>query len=644
VSTSVALRPAFIGRMELRNRLVMPAMATNFATPDGRVTERLIAYHRARAKGGVGLIVVEASYVHPGGKGFSNEVGIYNDDLIPGLKRLVEAVHDGGAKIAIQLFHAGRQTSSKITGQPLVAPSSVRYSPAEEMPKELSLEEIRSLLQAFKDAARRARVAGFDAVEIHGGHGYLLNQFFSPYTNKRTDRYGGSFENRVRFSLEVVAAVREAVGDDFPIIFRLSAEEYVSGGLTLEDTKLLAKEMVRAGVSALHVSAGIRESGAMITPPMAVPQGCYVGYAMSIKEAIGGKVPVIAVGRIRDPLMAEQIISQGKADFVAMGRALLADPDLPNKAAEGKFEDIRRCIGCNEGCIGRLTKGLDITCTVNPLVGREAEFDLSQPAPRAKKVMVVGAGPAGLEAALIAALRGHRVTLYEREAELGGQVRVAAVPPYKAELRDLVDHLVGQVRKVGVTVKTEKEVTLGTVEAASPDVIIVATGGVPVRPEIPGADRDNVVLARDVLTGKARTGQRVVIVGGGLVGCETAEFLADKGKTVTVVEMLPAIASDVEARTRTLLLRRMKEKNITVMVETVVEEIGPNEVIVNTKGERGTIADVDTVVLAVGYRSDNTLLELLQKSGTKAVGVGDCIKPRRILDAIHEGFRVAYKL
>ncbi len=638
------LEPIQIEPMKVKNRIVMPSMVTNYATTDGAVTERFKTYHQTRAKGGVGLITVEATYVHPSGKGFQNQLGIYKDELIPGLKSLTEVVHGCGAKIAVQLYHAGRQTTSKVTGMSVVAPSPIPCPVKQEMPRELSLDEIKELVEAFGQAARRAKEAGFDTVEIHGAHGYLLNQFLSPYSNKRTDEYGGAFENRMRFPLEVVKKVREEVGEDFAVIYRMSAEEYVPGGLTLEDTRVFARKLVEAGIDALHISGGVYESSAMIIQPAAIPQGCFVENAAAIKEAINGEVPVIVVGRIKDPVMAEQILREGKADLVAMGRALLADPELPKKVSEDKVEEIRKCIGCNQGCIDRLFQDLDITCLANALTGYEAEFDIETPAEKKKKVLVIGGGPGGLEAARVAALRGHEVVLYEKQAELGGQMRIAAVPPYKEEINDLTAFLINQVKKSDIVIEMGREADERTVQEIRPDAVIVATGSEPIIPKIPGVDQEKVVTAHEVLMGSVSVGEKVVIIGGGLVGCETAEFLADKGKQVTVVEMLDDIAVDVGSLTRALLLNRMVEKKITVLTKSKVREITAEGVIIEKEKGTEEITGIDTVVIAVGSRPRDNLLKSLKGQDIPVYAIGDCVKPRKIIDAIHEGFRRAYSL
>lgn len=637
------LEPMKIGTMEVRNRFVMPPMVTNYAAGDGSVTNRIIDYHARRAKGGVGLIIVEAIYVHQTGKGFSNELGINRDELLPGLRKLVNAVHRHGAKIACQLYHAGRQTSSDVTGMRILAPSPIPCPVKQEVPKQLTILEIRGLIEEFRQAARRAKQAGFDAIEIHGAHGYLLNQFLSAYSNKRQDDYGGSLKNRMRFPLEVVNSIREEVGIDFPIIYRLSAEEYVDGGLTIEDTSWFAVKLVEAGVNAIHVSGGVYQSASMIIQPAAIPQGLYIENAAAIKRAIEDAVPVIVVGRIKNPEMAEAIIRGGNADFVAMGRALLADPDLPNKVRDGRTSDIRHCIGCNQGCIDRLFEDVDIACMINPLTGHEGEFDLSTPVAK-KKVLIIGGGPAGLEATRIVALRGHETILFEKEDKLGGQLRIATKPPYKTELNELLHYLIRQVENSNAEIVRGWKADISAIHELNPDVVILATGSEEVIPNMPGVFQNNVVTAQDVLNDSAIVGNNVVVIGGGMVGCETAEYLAERGKQITLIEVMSEVAADVGMLTRSLMINRMAEKNVTVLSDCHVLEIIGDRIKVSRNDGHGFLTSIDTVVLAVGSRSLNEMAEVIKREGFQVYTIGDAKKPRKIIDAVHEGFKIAYNI
>lgn len=633
--------PIKIGNLELKNRMIMAPMVANYAYEDGSVSERLRAYHVRRAKGGVALITVEASYVHPSGKGFQNEVGIYSDRLIPGLRSLVDAVHSHGARISVQLFHAGRQTKSSVTGQPIVAPSPVADPTEPEIPRELSKDEIANLVKAFGEAARRAKEAGFDAVEVHGAHGYLLNQFLSPYSNKRTDEYGGSLENRMRFPLEVVRAVREAVGSDFPIVYRMSADEKVPGGLTLDETRIVAQRLEKEGVNAIHVSAGVYTSAPWIIQPMALPRGCLADLAQGIKSAV--KIPVIAVGRINDPEVAEKILAERKADIVAFGRQLLADPDTPQKIMEGKVDQIRRCIACCQGCIDELFQDHPITCTVNPSTGFEREFTFDA-AKKPRKVLVVGGGPAGMEAARVSRMRGHNVTLWEKSSSLGGQLDLAATPPQKGEIATFKDFLTGELSRLKVNVVTSKEATIEAIRAEKPDVVVVATGAVPSTVDVPGVQRENVVMSWDVLAGKAQVGNKVAIIGGGLVGCETAEYLAEKGHQVTIIEMLPRVATDVGSLVGALLLDRLSKLGVKIVTDARLVSIGEREVTVLKNGTQEVLSDFDSVVMAVGSRPNDAMARQLEGSGIEYWVIGDAWKARRITHAVFDGMRVAHEI
>lgn len=636
------LEPSKIGKLELRNRIVMPPMGTNFATADGSVTPHLVNYYAERAKGGTGLIIVEATAVDSRTGLSFNQICLTHHRYIPDLTRLVEAIHLWGAKCAIQLHHPGRQGNPLFTKE-LVAPSPIVCKLVGGEPRELKVEEIENLAEAYAESALRAKLAGFDAVEIHGAHGYLVCQFLSPYTNKRTDEWGKDFEGRMRFALEVVKRTKEKTGPDFPIIFRISGDEFVDGGLTLKETGKIAKCLEQSGVDAIHVSAGNYDS--MLTknsliPPMYVPPGSLVHLAEGIKNAVG--IPVIAVGGLT-PEMAEGVLREGKADFIAFGRGLIADPYLPKKLVEGKPEEIRRCIRCNEGCIGGVLFFKPITCSLNALVGREEEWKIER-AEKIKKVLIAGGGVAGMEAARVAALRGHEVVLYEKSDKLGGHLIEASAPQFKADIRNILEYLSKHVRKIGVKIETGKEVTIKMVEDAKPDVVVVATGSTPLIPKIPGIEKPTVVAAADVLLGKVGVGKKVVVAGGGLVGCETALFLAGEGREITIVEMLHEIAMDVEMISRVILFGELAEKSVKWLTNMKIEEITDEGIIALDKEQKKQTIEADTVVLALGLKSDNEFYKALEGKVPELYAIGDCVKPRKIIDSIREGFFVAREI
>ena len=637
--------PVRIGKLELKNRIVMPALNTKLGTEFGAVSNRMIDYFAERAKGGVGLIIIENTCVDwPVGKAGTNPIRADEWKFVQGLHDLADAVHAYGARIATQLQHTGRQGSSLTSaeGQQLVAPSAIPCLPTgAEMPRELTVEEIEILIGKFIMGATITKMAGFDALEIQGAHGYLIEQFMSPYTNQRTDEYGGDLEGRMRFALKIIEGIRISVGPDFPIIYRLSADEYIEGGLTLEDNKIIAQRLEAAGVDAISVSAAIYESPpwfSRIFPTMGMPEGCNVQLAEEIKKVVG--VPIIVAGKLGNPALAEQVLKGGKADLIAMGRSLLADPELPQKAAEGKLKDIRPCIYCNEACAGNISRFWSIECVVNPALGREREYKI-EPARVSKRVLVVGGGPAGMEVARVAALRGHDVVLYEKERKLGGQLIVASVPQFKKPLQEFVEYLKSQLKEVGVKVELGKEVTPALVRELNPDVVILATGASPFVPDISGVGGSNVATAIQVLQGEKQVGEKIVIIGGGQVGSELALFLAERGKKVSIVEMLYGVALDMNLFSRFYLLDKLGELGVEILANTTAKEIMDKRVVaLDAEGNRQSI-EADTIVLATGFRSNNGLEKKLKGKVPEVYTIGDCVSLGKVWGAIHSAWRVA---
>ena len=633
--------PVQIGSLTVKNRIVFPPMSTKFAAADGTVTERMINYYEARAKGGAGLVTVEATYIHPSGNSFSRGLGLSDDRMIPGLKDMVARMKKHGARVSIQLQHGGRAANSAASGQAVLVVSSIPGLTSYTDTREISEEEIAMLIKAWGDAAVRAREAGLDVIELHGAHGYLISQFFSPYTNRRQDAWGGSLENRMRFAMEVYREVRRRVGDDFPITYRMSATEGLAGGITLEDSQELAKALVAEGINGLHVSVGLRETNFMVSPPSCVPRGWNADLAHSIREAVNGAVPVIVAGRVTDEHVAEDILQAEKADLVAMGRPLIADPFLPEKV-QHTHEPVIRCISCNEGCVGGSARGTGIGCALNPLTGLEKAYNTA-PAATPKRVMVIGAGPAGMEAALTAARRGHKVTLIDKSDSLGGLLKTAALPPYKEDINRIMGYYEKALELAGVTVRLNEEVTVDTVKREAPEAVVLAAGSQPAFPgfcRVPGA-----MTASDALHG-AETGENPLILGGGLIGAETADFLSEKGKKVTLLEMQPDIAKDMEGRTRRYLLLRLKDRAVTIFTSTQVQEITP-ERMVRVKDEdcvERWIGPFSSVVVAVGYRSNRSLASDLKAAGIPFTAVGDCAKVGKIMTAVEGGFKAGLSL
>lgn len=634
--------PATIEKLKLKNRIVMLPMGTAYATPSGEVTQRTIDYYVERAKGGVGLITV--GNISPNLPNALNQLALGSDWVLMGHYDLVEKVHAYGAKITAQLNHPGRQKYPEAyMGEELVSSSALATTFLGEVwptPKPLSKGGIFQVFEKYARAAERAKQVGYDMVELHGAHGYLINQFISPFMNKRTDEFGGNLENRMRFPLELIKVIREVVGSDFPIGFRLSAVEFVPGGITLEESPTIARMLEEAGVAYISVTAGIFESGHKMVDLMADHEGWRESIWEATKKAV--RVPIIAGGSLKHPIFCEKLLEQEKADFIGLARPLLADPEWPRKAKEGRVEDIRWCISCNECLIGSARRRLGggaRRCAVNAAVGREREFAEVIPAPATKRVMVIGGGPAGMETARVAALRGHRVTLYEKKDSLGGQLLIAGKPESKRKVLLLHDYLTTQLKKLGVLIKLGVEVTPKLVQETNPNVVVVATGAEPVFSGIPIIGRKEVVTAWDLLQEKSKLEkQKVAVIGGGLVGCEVAEYLLESENKVTIIEQLSSVASDMEPLHRFGMLELFKKKNVFILIRRKVVGVTERGIqVINLDSSQEESVESDCVVIAMGARPVNAIVNALEGKVPAVYSVGDCNRPRVIMEAIYEG-------
>ncbi len=633
--------PIKIGDLEIPNRSVMPPMGCHLENRDATVSDANIAYISRQASGGIGLVITEITAVHPTG---AIGIGVWDDSFIPGLTKVAEAIHQGGAKAAMQLHHSGRENYIGLKKGYALGPSALPSLVYGMAPKEMTKDEIKMIIESFGQAAVRAVKAGFDAVEIHGAHGYLLTQFLSAISNQRTDEYGGDFKSRARFMIEVVREVRKNVGAKFPVMLRLSVEEYIRGGFTSEDTQTIIPDLVEAGVDVFHASVGTHGSpGGVTSAPPEFEPGWNVGRAQKIKEVTDR--PVIAVGRFSDPRLADKFIAEGAADMIAFGRQQLADPDFLNKAKAGQYDQIRKCIACNQGCIERLMfePGSSVRCAINPETGQELLYPRT-PAAKKRKVWVIGAGPAGLTAANEAKRLGHDVSLFEKAENPGGQIMFARVPPSKKIYGEWIDWLIKQVEQSGVTIQTNTAVTPEMIKTGAPEAVILAIGGEKIIPDIPGLDESIVCTAWQILGKTVAPGKNVVVVGGGLIGMETADFLSSSGSQVTLVEMLPNSPVIKAASHGYMLHKRLREAGCRMMFNTCLESVGKNSVTLSVDGQPEVLQDVDQVVLAVGMKPKDELKQYLESSGIEYKVVGDAMQVRRIIEATDEGAKAAWSL
>ncbi len=659
--------PILINQLEIKNRIYMPAMHLGMAA-NFEVTDQILNFYAPRAKGGAGMVSVGFATVD-GLSGSPMNIGAHKDKFIPGLKRLADTIKNNGARSAVQINHAGRYNPSFfLNGKTPVAPSPIASRLTYETPHELTIDEIEKTIEAFAKAALRVKTAGFDAVEVLSGTGYLISEFLSPLTNQRSDAYGGSFENRMRFGIEVMAAIRDAVGPDYPLIVRMNGNDFMPGGNPRQELSEYAQVLAQGPADALCINVGWHEARVpqIVT---CVPRGAFSYLSRSIKEKVD--VPVIASHRINDPETARELLADGMCDMVAMGRSLITDPMLPEKARQGHENQILHCIGCAQGCFDNLFKVKHVECLCNPEAGYEGQKNLEKTT-NPKKVMVVGGGPGGMSAALTVALKGHTVTLFEKSNRLGGQLYLAAAPPGRDEFSQLAKDLEQQLLVNNIPVVFNTIVDERVIASEKPDVVIVATGAKAVTPPIPGIGLPHVVQAWDVLEDKVATGSRVAIIGGGAVGVETALFLAEKGtlsaeavkfllvnkaedpkalyematrgsKQVVLVEMLEKVGKDIGKSTRWGMMQELARAGIKSITEHTVTEITPAGLTVEKEGEILEI-EADTIVVAAGSVSVNSLEDVLNKMQVPFKVVGDAKQVALAFDAVHQGYAAGLSL
>lgn len=635
-----ASSPWHLGPLTVRNRILMAPVKTAFGDPSGKANDRHAAYFARRARGGAGAIILEPMFVDPRGKEHPKQLGLHEDNLVAPLKTVIEAIHAEGSLAVAHLNHAGRAANPKASGSPPEAPSDIPCPATGQTPEVMTVERVHEIVASFARAAARARQAGFDAIELQFGLGYLISQFWSPRTNNRTDEYGGNDENRKRFAHEVILAVREAAGEAMPVIARISAEEKVEGGQGIDDARELIAYLRQQGVSAIHVVSG----NACDSPPwyyqhMSLPAAANLKLAARLRSAT--TLPMIVAGRMDDPAIMEEALTAAGMDAVALGRPLVADPDLPNKLFSDRIVEIAQCGACLQGCLQNVKAGHGIGCIINPEVGEEQRTIV--PSAISRRIVVVGGGPAGMQAALTARQRGHEVVLFEANDELGGQFRYAPLSPGKQSMNRPFAHLPAAMDRAGVDVRLGVRADESNVAAEKPNMVIVATGAVPIRLPLPGLE--SAWTGEDVLTRTLPDPGNALVVGGGLIGVESAEVLAEKGWHVTVVELLEDVARDMEPVSRKLSLKRLASHNVEIFTGTQLEKLesGLANLYSEAKGAH-TAGPFDLVVVAVGTVSVNALGEQLNKAGLNAITIGDANRPAQIYHAVKAGWEAAIAL
>jgi len=635
--------PIKIGTVELKNRIVMAPVATHFADEKGVLTERQIDYYSERAKGGAGLIITESCCVRDDGKRKRHRLSISEDEFVPRFKNLARAVHSYGAKIAMQLHHGGRLCTPQDIGEFPISASTVPCPltggdfSIGNIPRALKKEEIRDLIERFGEGARRAYEAEFDLIQIHAAHGYLINNFLSPESNKRKDKYGGNLDNRMRFLTEIIKCVRRKTDGKLPIMVRLNGGEFIAGGYGLEEAKRIAKKLEGNGVDEINITAGNLGAAEWSIQPAEFRQGCLTFMAQEVRKS--SNIPVSTVGKMIDPQFAEKVLSEKRADLIYFGRALLADPELPIKAQEGRFKEIRRCISCMN-CMTRISRGMEINCSVNAQVGREKEYAI-RPTVNAKKILIIGGGPAGMEAARVLSLRRHSVTLCDKSEQLGGQLNIASIPPYRQGIKRFVNFLENELRSLKVNIRLNCEWKGKAKEISNFDVIIFATGSKPIN-RIDGILKHNILHPDELFLSKRMNGQHCIVVGGGAVGLQCADFLAKrkKGVEVIVIEKENSIGRDMGNVEKKMVLNRLLNKGVRILINSKILKAENNNIIIESDGEKKSLK-FDTLISAVGRLPNDRQQGSLKK---ESYSIGDCSKIGKIIDAVHEAYKLALKI
>ncbi|WP_040210977.1 FAD-dependent oxidoreductase [Clostridium polynesiense] len=622
-----------LGNLKSKNRFMMAPMENGLAEVGGEVSQRLIDFFAERARNEVSIIITGSIGISPEGRGLPTQLSIYDDKFVPGLKRLTDAIHNEGGKIGAQLYHAGRQASEAVTGIQPIAPTAMPCAILGNNPREMTSEDFADIKEKFKKGAERSIEAGFDLVEVHFAHGYLLHSFLSPHSNKRTDEYGGSLENRMRFPMEVLKEVIEVCRGKVPVTIRISADEYLEDGLKFNEVKYICRKAVEQGVEAISLTAGSYDAVEYTIQPMFVKQGFLIPFGKELKEEVD--VPIIMAGRLNSAQLIDNIIEEGYADMVAIGRGLIADENLIVKMRDKRYDEIRYCVACNQGCIDKVLVGQSVNCLVNARAGYEVNRNVEK-AEKVKKVVIIGAGPSGLEAARVAKLRGHDVTVVDKDNRIGGKLDILAAPPEKETFLFFRDYLFNEFIRLGVKFAQKEVKVAEDIKDLNPDAVIIATGAVQTVPPIKGVDGRNVVMAEDVLTGKVEVGKTAAIIGGGLVGTETAKFLGEKGVKIHIVEMIDAIAKDIGATYIGHLFKVLEEMKVEQHVKAKILEITEEGIILEDM-----MLPVDTVIIAAGYKSNDSIVEDIKENFSEVYTVGDVNRARRIIDAVEEGFNAA---